>query len=40
MLVLVSTSDKLQAVTTDATTTLDWRSDFIEAPNPITAGAT
>lgn len=40
MLLLVSTSDKVQIVTSDATTTLDVRADAIDAPNPITSGAT
>ena len=40
MILLVSTSDKIQIVTTDATTTLDVRTDAVDAPNPITSGAT
>lgn len=39
MILLVSTSDKVQVVTTDATTTIDVRADAIDAPNPITSGA-
>ena len=40
MILLAATTDKVQIVTTDATTTLSVSSSSIDAPNPITSGAT
>lgn len=40
MILLVSTSDKIQIVTTDATATVDVRAEAMDAPNPIPSGAT
>lgn len=40
MILLVSATDKIQIVTTDATTTIDVRAEAMDAPNPIPSGAT
>lgn len=40
MILLVSATDKIQIVTSDATTTIDVRAEAMDAPNPIPSGAT